>query len=64
MNLKQFAQQARNILLNGVTQKLHYWGFETNNTITNQPQAIPGGYTFRGNIYDNPNVVALWNELK
>ncbi|WP_420378795.1 BREX-1 system adenine-specific DNA-methyltransferase PglX [Gilvibacter sp.] len=64
MNTKTFAQQARNILMDGVAKKLLYWGFDTDGSVKESPQAISGGYSFRGEVFDDPNVPQLWTALK
>jgi hypothetical protein len=64
MNIKTFAQQARNLLMDGVANKLLYWGFDTDGSIIDEPTKIAGGYTFRGQVYDDTNVPVLWEALK
>jgi len=64
MNTKTFAQQSRNLLIDGVAKKLLYWGFDTNGTILEQPNKLSGGYTFRGEVFDDANVPQLWESLK
>ncbi len=64
MNTKTFAQQARKILMQGVANKLRYWGFDTKGNVTDEPQLIDGGYIFRGEVYDDPGVVKLWQSLR
>jgi type II restriction/modification system DNA methylase subunit YeeA len=63
MNTKTFAQQSRNLLMDGVAKKLLYWGFDTNGTILEQPNKLSGGYTFRGEVFDDANVPQLWDSL-
>ncbi|GEO05550.1 class I SAM-dependent DNA methyltransferase [Adhaeribacter aerolatus] len=62
--LKTFAQKARTILLAGVERKVMYWGFDKKGTITEEPQAIAGGYMFRGNVFDDATLPNKWKALK
>lgn len=64
MNTKSFAQQARKILLRGVKDKLRYWGFDTKGNAVEEPSPVPGGYQFRGGVFDDPAVVPLWQSLR
>jgi hypothetical protein len=64
MNTKTFAQQSRSLLKNGVTKKLLYWGFDPKGNILETPQKLAGGYIFRGEVYDDPNVLQLWECLR
>jgi len=48
MNTKTFAQESRNLLMDGVAKKLLYWGFDTKGNVLEQPNKLSGGYTFRG----------------
>jgi len=64
MNTKTFAQQSRNLLMDGVAKKLLYWGFNTKGEVLESPQPISGGYEFRGEVYNDPNVPQLWEALK
>ena len=64
MNTKTFAQQARRLLIDGVAKKLLYWGFDTKGNIIEAPQKVSGGYSFRGEVFDDPNVLRLWDSLK
>jgi hypothetical protein len=64
MNTKTFAQQSRRLLIDGVAKKLLYWGFDTKGNIIETPQKLSGGYSFRGDVYDDPNAVRLWESLK
>lgn len=64
MNTKTFAQESRRNLLEAVSKKLHYWGFNEDGSSSEQPQPIAGGYSFRGQVYDDPEVPKLWNNLK
>lgn len=62
--LKSFAQEARKLLMQGVAQKLAYWGFDAKGNITEEPTAVDGGYFFRGKVYDDVSVPAKWEALK
>ena len=62
--LKVFAQKARNILVAGVERKVIYWGFDKKGTVAEEPQAIAGGYMFRGEVYDDATVPVKWKALK
>lgn len=64
MNTKTFAQQSRRLLIDGVAKKLLYWGFDTKGNVLESPQNVSGGYSFRGEVYDDPNVLHLWDSLK
>jgi type II restriction/modification system DNA methylase subunit YeeA len=64
MNTKTFAQQSRRLLIDGVAKKLLYWGFDTKGNIIETPQKISGGYSFRGEVFDDPNVLILMESLK
>ena len=64
MNTKTFAQQARRLLIDGVAKKLLYWGFDTKGNSIEAPQKVSGGYSFRGEVFDDPNVLRLWDSLK
>ncbi len=48
--IKKFATEARNVLMQGVTQRLISIGFRTDGTIAERPQQFDGGATFMGNI--------------
>ena len=64
MNTKTFAQRARTNLMDGVAKKLLYWGFSPKGEVLEQPEKVSGGYTFRGDAYDDVNVPRLWSSLK
>jgi len=64
MNTKTFAQEARKILMQGVAKKLLYWGFNEKGVILEQPEKISGGYSFRGEVFDDPAVPNLWHSLQ
>ena len=62
--IKSFAKEARLLLLDGVSQRLKYWGFKENGTNTETLQTTQGGYIFRGQPFTDVNVPAKWNKLK
>jgi hypothetical protein len=64
MNTKTFAQESRKILMQGVAKKLLYWGFNEKGAVLEQPEKISGGYSFRGDVFDDPSVPNLWQSLK
>lgn len=64
MNTKSFAQQARKILIRGVKDKLRYWGFDAKGNAQEEPAAVPGGYEFRGEVFDDPAVPPIWQSLR
>lgn len=64
MTTKNFAQLSRTILMDGVAKKLLYWGFNTKGEVMATPEKISGGYTFRGDVGNDPNVPALWEALR
>jgi type II restriction/modification system DNA methylase subunit YeeA len=64
MNTKTFAQQSRTLLMEGVANKLLYWGFNKDGTTTEEPNPVAGGYTFRGKVFDDETVPDLWKSLQ
>jgi hypothetical protein len=64
MNTKTFAQQSRALLMEGVANKLLYWGFNANGSISEEPNPVAGGYTFRGKVFDDETVLKLWKSLQ
>ncbi len=64
MNTKTFAQQARRILLKGVAEKLRYWGFDEKGKVTDMPDAVSGGFMFRGEVFDDPTLLRRWESLR
>jgi hypothetical protein len=63
-NIKSFAKQARLILMEGVKQRLLYWGFDENGNATTEVKPTVGGYDFRGEIFTDVSVPPKWNKLK
>lgn len=62
--IKSFARQARILLLEGVRQRLSYWGFQANGTNDLTLETTSGGYIFRGQVFTDTSVPATWNKLK
>lgn len=62
--LKIFAAEARRILINGVTTKLNYWGFDRKGNAPEQPTAVAGGYVFRDQIFNDETVPVKWLQLQ
>lgn len=48
--IKKFATEARNILLNGVVQRLAALGFQSDGTATENPELLGGGAVFMGEV--------------
>lgn len=63
-NIKSFAKEARLLLLDGVFQRLKYWGFQENGTNTENLQTTQGGYIFRTKPYTDISVPTKWHKLK
>jgi type II restriction/modification system DNA methylase subunit YeeA len=63
MNTKTFAQQSRALLMEGVANKLLYWGFNNDGTTTEELNPVAGGYIFRGKVFDDETVPQLWRSL-
>jgi hypothetical protein len=64
MNLKTFAQESRNRLMDGVSKKMLFWGFDKKGKVVDEPQKISGGYLLRGVPYDDVSVPHLWEALR
>jgi len=62
--IKSFAKQARIQLYKGVANQLLFWGFDDKGTLNAEPEAIPGGFTFRGAVYNDVASVPKWKKLK
>ena len=62
--LKPFAQKARKILLDGVSQRILFWGFDLKGEISEEPQRIEGGILIRGKIIDDPTAYSKYTALK
>jgi hypothetical protein len=63
MNTKTFAQQSRALLMEGVANKLLFWGFKSDGTTSEEPNPVAGGYIFRGKVFDDESVPKLWKSL-
>lgn len=63
-DLKYFGQEARKLLMSGVSRKLAFWGFNSEGIALEEPSALHGGYIFRGMVYDDPTVPVKWNKLQ
>ena len=62
--IKSFAKSARINLCAAVEQKIRYWGFHESGESYDQPIAVSGGYTYRGEIYNDTYTVGYWQSLK
>jgi hypothetical protein len=63
-NIKSFAKEARLLLLDGVFQRLKYWGFQEDGANTENIQTTQGGYIFRSTPYSDVSVPPKWHKLK
>lgn len=63
-NIKSFAKQARLLLMEGVKQRLLYWGFDDHGNSTENLEATTGGYIFRTEVFNDDSVPAKWLKLK
>jgi hypothetical protein len=63
-NIKSFAREARLLLLDGVLQRLKYWGFQEDGSNAENLQTTQGGYIFRTNPYSDVSVPPKWHKLK
>lgn len=61
--LKKFASEARNILIQGVRQRLVALGFAADGKATEEPQQHEGGATFMGNVVSN-DFYTQWMSLQ
>ena len=62
--IKSFAKEARIQLYKGVANQLLFWGFDDKGNVNAEPEALPGGFTFRGNVYNDVATVPKWKKLK
>jgi hypothetical protein len=62
--IKSFAKEARIQLYKGVANQLLFWGFDDKGNVNAEPEAIPGGFTFRGTVYNDVATVPKWKKLK
>ncbi|MCP4158879.1 MAG: BREX-1 system adenine-specific DNA-methyltransferase PglX [Deltaproteobacteria bacterium] len=63
-SIKSFAKEARLLLLDGVFQRLKYWGFQEDGSNTESLQTTQGGYIFRTKPYTDTTVPSKWGKLK
>jgi hypothetical protein len=50
--------------MEGVKQRLIYWGFDENGNTTVEVKSTVGGYEFRGDLFTDESVPSKWNTLK
>jgi hypothetical protein len=50
--------------MEGVANKFLFWGFMPDGSISEEPNPIAGGYTFRGKVFDDETVPKLWKSLQ
>src|SRR5665648_133932 len=62
--LKSFAQSARRILMEGVSRRITYYGFDANGCVVDEPIPVPGGVIIREEIIDDGTVPAKWEALR
>lgn len=62
-NIKSFAKQARIILMEGVKQRLLYWGFDADGNSTENLETTTGGYIFRTQVFNDNSVPPKWQKL-
>ncbi len=62
--LKTFAQESRKLLMDGVRQKIHYWGFNDKGGLVNEPMPIQGGMVVNEIVLDDQDLPAKWKSLK
>lgn len=62
-NIKSFAKQARIILMEGVKQRLLYWGFDADGNSTESLETTTGGYIFRAQVFNDNSVPPKWQKL-
>lgn len=63
--LKRFAQQARNILKEGVEKRFLYWGFDKKgNLIIDEPKAIDGGMILGEMLINDASAYKKWCALR
>lgn len=62
--LKSFAQSARRILMEGVSRRITYYGFDAKGKVIDEPIAVPGGAIIREEVIDDATVPAKWQALR
>ena len=63
-SIRLFAKNARINLCKAVEHRIKYWGFDDDGHPQTQLVAVSGGYSFRGEVYNDTMVVGLWQNLK
>ena len=63
-SIRLFAKNARINLCKAVEHRIKYWGFDEDGHPQTQPVAVSGGYSFRGEVYNDTMAVSLWQNLK
>ena len=62
--LKSFAQIARRILMEGVSRRITYYGFDAKGKVVDEPIPIAGGVIIREEIIDDATVPVKWQALR
>lgn len=62
-NLKIFAKKARQILMQSISRRLAYWGFDESGNVVEEVHAIKDGYIFREQPFDDKDVPKKWQNL-
>ena len=62
--IKSFAKEARLLLMDGVLQRLKYWGFNQDGANSESLQTTQGGFIFRGQVFTDTTVPKKWSKLK
>ena len=51
------------MLLDGVQQRMAYWGIDKKGIVTEDVTVIEGGYMFRGEVFNDTTVPKKWENL-
>lgn len=62
--LKSFAQIARRILMEGVSRRITYYGFDAKGNVIEEPIPVAGGVIIREEILDDATIPAKWQALR
>jgi len=62
--LKSFAQIARRILMEGVSRRITYYGFDAKGKVIEEPIPVTGGVIIREEILDDATIPAKWQALR
>jgi hypothetical protein len=62
--LKSFAQAARRILMEGVSRRITYYGFDAKGRVLEEPIAVAGGVIIREEIIDDTTIPGKWEALR